>query len=196
LNNVEQCDRDKKSIGDRETCRIIGDIETGFGRGELLISAGGDLQLPVHYKHDLTYFGDNVNLTHWIGNLRFGPDFPGLVNPLDNASWRQRGQGFWYYKYKTNLVPTIVNQGGKKVETIQYSASFSEKGITKTVSKRHPAIAFAFDTSPIAVTFKVEKPSIIGWVTGLLAIIGGGFTMAGLVDSFFFRINRRRTRIN
>jgi hypothetical protein len=196
LHNVEQCDRDKRAIASGDTCRIIADISTGFSRGELLISAGGDLQMPVHFKHDLTYFGDNVNLSHWIGNLRFGPDFPGLSNPLDNAQWKQKGRGFFYYRYKTNLVPTIAQDGPRKVESVQYSASFSDKSITKTVSKRHPAIAFAFDTSPITVKLSVQKPSIVAWVTGLLAIVGGGFTIGGLIDSFVFRITGRRKVIN
>lgn len=192
LDNVEQCIRDMKAIQDKETCRIVGDIATQFTNGELLINAGGDLQLPVHFKYDLSYFGDNANLSHWISTLRFGPYFPGLVNPLDNAHWVQRGRGFYYYKYRLNLVPTKVNVDGKEFESSQYSASFSSRQITKIVSKSHPAIAFAYNTAPFIVGATKESTSIVQLITHICAIIGGGFTMAGLASSFFFKISPKR----
>lgn len=188
LNGLEQCVRDKKSIDDKETCRLYGELSTTFSKGQILVNAGGQLQLPVHYKHDLTYFGDSVNLSHWITIFRFGPDFDGLKNPLDNSRWLQRGHGFYFYRYSLNLVKTIT----KNTVGNQYSASFNQFKIEKTVSKRHPSIAFDFDTSPIAVQFSIERRSLLTFLTSLFAILGGGFTIGGLIDSFVFNINKRK----
>lgn len=189
LDGLEQCVRDKKSIDDKETCRLYGELTTSFSKGQILINAGGQIPLPIHYKYDLTYFGSNVNLSHWINNFRFGPDFDGLKNPLDNSRWMQRGHGFYFYHYSLNLVKTHI----KNIIGNQYSASFNQFKIEKTVSKRHPSIAFDFDTSPIAVQLTVEKRSLLAFLTSLFAILGGGFTIGGLIDSFVFNMNKRKT---
>lgn len=189
LDNLEQCVRDKKSIDDKETCRLYGELTTSFSKGQILVNAGGQIPLPVHYKYDLTYFGTNVNLSHWINTFRFGPEFDGLKNPLDNSRWLQRGHGFYFYRYSLNLVKTIT----KNVIGNQYSASFNQYKIEKTVSKRHPSIAFDFDTSPIAVQFSVEKRSFLTFLTSLFAILGGGFTIGSLIDSIVFHFNKRNS---
>ena len=192
LSGVTQCERDKKSISSGETCRIISDLTTTFSKGELLITAGGEIPMPVHYKHDLTYFGDNVNLTHWIHNLRFGPQFKGLINPLDNSRWLQRGRGFYFYRYSASVVPTISYTESTPIDSNQYSISFSEKEIKKAVSKRHPGIAIIFDTAPIAVKMIRETTSLTNFITSICAILGGGFTVGGLLDSFLFKVNMKK----
>jgi hypothetical protein len=195
LNNVGQCKRDWGAIADGETCRITAELGTRFRSGQLLISVGGNIQMPVHYKHDLTYYQNSANLSHWIDTLRWGPVFKGLVNPLDNSQYSQRGEGFYFFHYKLSLVPTIGwDERGKPVQSQQYSAAFSEKAITKTVSKRFPALAFEFDTAPVVVKFVSKTGSVLKWITGLLAMVGGGFTLGGLVDSFWFRVNRKKDR--
>ena len=188
LDNLDQCKRDQKAIHDQEKCRIWGELTTSFSNGQILFNAGGQLKMPVHYKHDLTYFGENVNLTHYIHTFRFGPDFIGLKNPLDNAHWSQPGRGFFFCRYSLNLVKTYSDG----IVGNQYSANFNHRQIDKTVSKRHPGIAFDFETAPIAVKIYVERKSIIHFVTGLLAVLGGGFTIGGLIDSFLFSINTHR----
>lgn len=188
LDNFEQCTRDQKAISDQENCQIIGELSTQFSKGQILINAGGQIQMPIHYKHDLTYFGDNANLSHWITTFRFGPDFDGLKNPLDNSRWLQRARGFFFYRYSLNLVKTISG----KVTGNQYSAAANQFQISKTVSKRHPAIAFDFDTSPIVVKFNVEQRSILQMLTNLFAILGGGFTIGSLIDSFFFSFHSHK----
>jgi hypothetical protein len=193
LNGLEQCQRDWAAIAEGESCHLSAEIGTRFRSGQVLIRAGGNIQMPVHYKHDLTYYRNSVNLSHWIETLRWGPSFKGLINPLDNSQYAQRGEGFYFFHYKLNLVPTIGwDDRGKPVHSHQYSAAFSEKAITKTVSKRFPAIAFEFDTAPIVVKYVSKSGSILKWATGLLAIVGGGFTIGGLIDSFWFRINRKK----
>ena len=193
LDNVEQCQRDKKAIEDGESCRIIADIETPFSRGELLINAGGETQMPIHYKHELTYFGDNVNLSHWINGMRFGPAFTNQVDTLANTKWQQRGRGFFFYHYRLQVVPTTgFDDQGKRVNGNQYAASFSERPILKTVSKKHPGIAFAFETSAIAVRIWKRYHPMVRWLTQMLAVMGGGFTIGGLVDSFIFNVQRRK----
>ena len=192
LNTIDQCTRDHKSIAEGETCRITARLSTKFSKGQLLIKPGGTLETPFHYKYDLSYFGDNVNLTHQIHTLRFGRDFKGLVNPLDNYTRLQLKNGFFFFRYNCELVPTITRDIFNQEPANQYSASSSEKEITKSITKKHPAIAFDFDTAPIAVRFIQEKRSISGFITQLCAILGGGFTLGGFIDSFIFRVRSKK----
>lgn len=192
LDRIDQCLRDHKTIAEGETCRITGKLRTSFTKGQLLIKPGGTIETPAHYKYDLSYFGENVNLTHTIHTLRFGRDFKGLVNPLDKYYYKQPKNGFFFYRYYVELVPTITDDVTNQEPANQYSASSSTREITKSVTKRHPGIAFDFDTAPIAVRFIIEKKSISEFITQLCAILGGGFTLGGFIDSFVFRVNDKK----
>jgi len=195
LDGIAQCQRDRQAIEIGECCRVVAEIGTTFSCGEILINAGGSAQMPVHYKHDLTYFGDSVNLSHWFAALRFGPAFPGQVNPLDGARWKQRARGFFNYHYQTHLVPTIaLGKDGGSVDGNQYAASFSEREIDKTVSKRHPGIAIGFQTSPVAVKVWKRHHAAVQGLTRALAVMGGGFMVGGLVDSCLFWLSERGRR--
>ncbi|EAX93843.1 hypothetical protein TVAG_177510 [Trichomonas vaginalis G3] len=192
LQNVEQCNRDKKAIEDKETCRIVAKLNTHFTKGKLTIMAGGIVPTPVNYKFDLSHFGDNVNLTHTIHTLRFGRDFEGLKNPLDNYTNNQLKKSQFMYNYKIDLVPTITNDVENQIPAHQYSASSSSKEITKMITKKHPGITFDFDTAPVAARFIVEKQSLSSFLTQLCAILGGGFTLGGFIDSFIFRVRAKK----
>jgi hypothetical protein len=188
LNHAEQCVRDRESIKSSEMCRVRGTVTTPFLRGELLINAGGKILAPTHVKNDMTYFGDNVNLSHTINELRFGDEAETISNPLSGHQWSQSKHGFFVQRYATHLVPTVV-EIGRTVNTVQYSASYSEKEIIKAVSKRHPSIIFSFDTAPISVRSFRSSKTLGEFITSICAIIGGGFTIGGLMDSLLFKVS-------
>jgi hypothetical protein len=192
LNSIEQCIRDHKTIAEGETCRITGRLKTTFTKGQILIKPGGSVETPSRYKYDLSYFGDNVNLSHTIHTLRFGRNFKGLVNPLDNYTRKQLKYGYFFFRYSAELVPTITDDVHNQEPANQYSASCSEKEIAKSVTKKHPGIAIDFDTAPLATRFIIEKESISGFITQLCAILGGGFTLGSFIDQFLFRVNSKK----
>jgi hypothetical protein len=47
-------------------------------------------------------------------------------------------------------------------------------------------VFFMYDLSPIMVKFTETKKSFAHFLTGVCAIIGGVFTVAGLIDSFLY----------
>lgn len=190
LNGIEQCTRDHKSIAEAESCRIVAKLKTPFTKGELVITAGGEIQLPVHYKYDLTYFGNNVNLSHVIHTLRFGEPYKGQKNPLDRRFYAQKTRGFWFLRYSCDIVPTLT-EGRTNNPANQYSATFSEREIKKQVTKRHPMLAFNFDTAPIAVRIRAERMSLPHFMTSICAILGGAFTLGSLLDSFVFNFHSK-----
>lgn len=192
IDNNEQCNRDMKNIKDQEACRIEAKMSTHFTKGRFMVSVGGIVETPVGYKYDLSYFGNNVNLTHIIHTLRFGRDFEGLRNPLDNYTCNQLKRSHFVYRYLIDLVPTITNDVENQIPANQYSASQSTREITKTETKRFPAITFDFDTAPVATRFIIEKQSLNSFLTQLCAILGGGFTLGGFIDSFIFRVRSKK----
>lgn len=198
LSSIEQCVNDKRSIDNGESCRIKADITTEFTAGIISIRAGGSTKTPVHFKNDLTYFGDGVNLSHWIKEFRFGEENSNIVNPLSGASYLQMGKGFYFFRYMSNLVPTffVDENDGKRKETFQYSSSFLIKQITKTVSKQIPRISFLFETSPISIEVTKKSKGYLQLITGVCAIIGGGFTLGGLLDRLMYRIDRIKNKKN
>jgi hypothetical protein len=44
-------------------------------------------------------------------------------------------------------------------------------------------VFFFYDLSPIKVTFKEERRSFLAFLTSACAIVGGVFTVSGIVDS-------------
>ena len=196
LDNIKQCVNDKKNIDDGESCRIKANISTEFTAGIISIRAGGNTKTPVHFKNELSYFGDSVNLSHWIKEFRFGNENKNIINPLNGAYYLQNGKGFYFYKYLSSLVPTffVDEKDGKRKETFQYSSSFLIKQITKTISKQIPRISFVFETSPISVEVNKKSNEYLQLITGICAIIGGGFTLGGLLDRLMYRIDRIKNK--
>ena len=96
------------------------------------------------------------------------------------------------YRYNIELVPTIIDEFSSDEPANQYSVASSEKEIVKYVTKKHPLISFDFDTAPIAVKFVQEKKGLVEFITQLCAMVGGGFTLGGFIDSFVFRVNNRK----
>ena len=50
-----------------------------------------------------------------------------------------------------------------------------------------PAAWFRYDLSPVTVKFGRERESIFHFVVQICAIIGGVFTIAGIIDSLIHR---------
>jgi hypothetical protein len=181
-----QCQRDFHSIADAEGCRLAVSLDTELDRGELVILAGGDTELPTDYKNDLSYFGDDVNLSHWIDHFGFGPTFAAFRNPLD-ATHVVQNVNFSQFHYTLHLVKSFG-----ETMTNQYSASFVDREITKVVTKRRPIISFKFDTSPFVIKFRNRKKSITQITTNIVAVIGGGFALLGIVDSTVWHFTRKK----
>jgi len=54
---------------------------------------------------------------------------------------------------------------------------------------------FMYDLSPIMVQFTEHRRSLAHFLTGVCAIIGGVFTVAGIIDSFVYSIHTLQKKI-
>nr|DBA27708.1 TPA: hypothetical protein GDO54_008175 [Pyxicephalus adspersus] len=144
------------------------------------------------HVHDLQSFGlDNINMTHHIKHLSFGRDYPGLVNPLDGTSVSAM-QSSMMFQYFVKIVPTVyVHIDGEVLRTNQFSVTRHEKIANGLIGDQGlPGVFVLYELSPMMVKLTEKHRSLTHFLTGVCAIIGGVFTVAGLIDSLIYHSTR------
>ncbi|KAK6135408.1 hypothetical protein DH2020_030848 [Rehmannia glutinosa] len=125
-------------------------------------------------------------ISHKINKLSFGDSIPGIVNPLDGVQWVQEMPN-GVYQYFIKVVPTIyTNIRGHTIQSNQFSVTEHYKSSEEDHFRSLPGVFFFYDLSPIKVTFTEEHASFLHFLTHICAIVGGIFTVAGIVDSFIY----------
>merc|ERR1712032_1049382 len=120
---------------------------------------------------------------------KFGPEVHGMTSPLEGTH-KVVTHGAFMFHYYIKLVPTLWNSGGPdSVYTHQYSVTSNEKNVL--VKKGElvglPGVFFVYEFSPFMVK-KIEKYQPLShFLTSLCAVIGGVFTVAGLVDAMIYK---------
>ncbi|WOL15927.1 hypothetical protein Cni_G24709 [Canna indica] len=191
---IDQCSREgfvqKVKEEDGEGCNIHGFLDVNKVAGNFHFSPGKSFHHSGINLHDLLAFQkERYNISHKINKLSFGKEFPGVVNPLDGAQWKQGGSS-GMYQYFIKVVPTIYSDiRGHKIHSNQFSVTehFRDENV-------HPkplaGVYFYYDFSPIKVIFTEENKSFLHFLTQLCAIIGGVFTVSGIIDAFIYHGNR------
>uniref|UniRef100_A0A8C7DIX8 Endoplasmic reticulum-Golgi intermediate compartment protein n=1 Tax=Oncorhynchus kisutch TaxID=8019 RepID=A0A8C7DIX8_ONCKI len=189
---IEQCKREgfsqKMQEQKNEGCQIYGFLEVNKVAGNFHFAPGKSFQQSHVHVHDLQSFGlDNINMTHFIKHLSFGRDYPGIVNPLDGTDVAAP-QASMMYQYFVKIVPTIyVKWDGEVVKTNQFSVTRHEKVANGLIGDQGlPGVFVLYELSPMMVKFTEKQRSFTHFLTGVCAIIGGVFTVAGLIDSLIY----------
>lgn len=108
--------------------------------------------------------------------------------PPPPATWRV-GSGFFHYHLK--IVPTTYEaRMGRRILTNQYS--FTEIFRSTATVDHVPAVHINYELSPIMARFTRTHQTLGEFLTGLCAIIGGVFTLAGAVDAVLYRLGAGR----
>lgn len=90
--------------------------------------------------------------------------------------------GLESYEYVMKIVPTTYEDiGGNTLIAYQYTYAFRSY-----VRGRVPALWFRYDLNPIAVKYHETRPPLYHFLTTVCAIVGGTFTVAGIIDSLIF----------
>eukprot|EP00052_Salpingoeca_macrocollata_P006266 m.52557 g.52557 ORF g.52557 m.52557 type:complete len:390 (-) comp15340_c0_seq1:31-1200(-) len=186
---IVQCERegwsDKLKKQANEGCSVYGYLHVNKVAGNFHFAPGKSFQQHNVHIHDLQPFGRTAfNLSHTVRRLSFGHDYPGLVNPLDGHQEIADKQSSVMYQYFLKIVPTrYYSLHGKETSTNQYSVTMHQKHINHALGEHGlPGVFFMFEISPILVQLREYSPSFFHFLTGVCAIIGGVFTVAGMVD--------------
>lgn len=95
------------------------------------------------------------------------------------------------YQYFIKVVPTVYSDfGGNKILTNQFSVTEHFRAMEFGMSGSLPGVFFFYDLSPIKVTVREERASFLHFLTNICAIIGGIFTVSGIIDSFVYHGQR------
>jgi len=169
----------------REGCQMYGYLQVNKVAGNFHFAPGKSFQAAHLHVHDLAAFpAGKFNVSHVINALSFGEDFPGIVNPLDKtmkALPNEDGGGMFMYYAK--VVPTsYAFVDGRTLATNQFSVTEHYRPISPKEGQGLPGVFFFYELSPIMVNFQEQTKSFSHFLTQLCAILGGVFTVAGMVD--------------
>ncbi|CAK9298850.1 unnamed protein product [Gordionus sp. m RMFG-2023] len=133
---------------------------------------------------------ENVNMQHIIHMLTFGDDFPlkgththskALVNVVKTDG------DFESHDYILKLVPTIYQtKSGQTYNSYHYTQAYKKFISIGPTGPSTPAIWFNYDLNPFTVKYIEKAKPLYHFITTVCAIVGGVFTVAGLIDSFIF----------
>lgn len=174
LNNTE-----KKPIVDGKGCLFIVDFHVNKVPGNFHVSTHSAAHQPAggadfaHVIHELR-FGDEVPAASALRDASFGPlqGHTALDHPAAAS-----------HENLLKVVPTIfVDLSGRQLVGYQYtyvSRARQQYG-------RSPAIWFKYELNPITVRYQERRPPLYTFLTTVCAIVGGTFTVAGIIDSVIF----------
>ncbi|XP_056656589.1 endoplasmic reticulum-Golgi intermediate compartment protein 3-like [Monodelphis domestica] len=193
---IEQCRREgfsqKMQEQKNEGCQVYGFLEVNKVAGNFHFAPGKSFQQSHVHVHDLQSFGlDNINMTHYIRRLSFGEDYPGIVNPLDDTNITAP-QASMMFQYFVKVVPTVyMKVSGEVLRSNQFSVTRHEKVANGLIGDQGlPGVFVLYELSPMMVQLTEKHRSFTHFLTGVCAIIGGMFTVAGLIDSLIYHSAR------
>lgn len=177
----------KRQLDRKEGCRLYGFIRVNKVPGNFHISShayhdsihsvtGGDLsRLDLSHKVNHLSFGENTDLSTIRSSFS-----EGVLSPLDGFSKiKTTGvTGSLSYEYYVKVVPTTYTTlDNQELFVHQFTANTNEYA-----SHGLPALFFRYDLSPVTVKFSQEKETFFHFLVQVCAIIGGVFTVSGLVE--------------
>lgn len=196
FDTIEQCRREgvktPVSAMTEEGCQIYGHIDVARVQGNLHIAPGRSMSRHHRHIHDLSAFESNlVNTSHTIKTLSFGQDIPGQVNPLD-GSVNIADHTSMSFQYYIKIVGSMfTNLDGDSLLSNQFAVTRNKKRTDEVMSETSlPGVFFIYEFAPMMIKYTERRRSFLHFLTSVFAIIGGVFTVAGMVDSVvYFGVN-------
>ncbi|XP_037933566.1 endoplasmic reticulum-Golgi intermediate compartment protein 3 [Teleopsis dalmanni] len=187
LDKIDQCKiQNKRSYENafKEGCRVQGNLEVNRMAGSFHIAPGNSFSIRQFHIHE--FQNPDVKLDHTINHLSFGDKIEfAKTHPLDGLRSQTdsegKGQMFNYY---LKIVPTMyVKRNEAPVHTNQFSVTRHQKDLP---DKQHgmPGVFFTYELSPLMVKYEEKQSSFGHFATNCCSIIGGVFTVAGIVAVF------------
>lgn len=171
-------------------CKIFGQMTLNKASGHFHIAPHkklheGGLQSGLINLMDLISFTfDQFNITHTVNSLRFGSHFPGINSPLDGEE-RKIEDTHGMYQYYIKVVPTRYKRlDGTEIESNQYAVTEHMRHLSPGSGRGLPGVYFYYELSPIQASFEESRKGFLRFLTSVCAIIGGVFTVMGLLDTF------------
>ncbi|CAH0557870.1 unnamed protein product [Brassicogethes aeneus] len=193
LDNITQCKEEKFSeklkTAFEQGCQIYGTLVVNRVSGSFHIAPGKSFSVNHAHVHDVQPFSSiNFNTSHHIRHLSFGTSIDSQThNPLkDNYGHAEEGATMFQYHLK--IVPTsYVKKDNSIINSNQFSVTKHRKVISLMSGESGmPGVFFQYELSPLMVKYTERERSFGHFATNVCAIIGGVYTVAGLLDTIFY----------
>jgi len=100
----------------------------------------------------------------------------------------QRHASSGLFQYYLKIVPTeFVPRYGRSISTNQYSVASYFREVDASMGRNMPGVFFFYDINPISARYVEKSNSFTHFLTSVCAIVGGIFTVAGIIDSFIYQ---------
>ncbi len=179
----EEGDEEWETSETHEGCMIFGYVEVSRAPGTLHV-------YPHSQRHSFNF--SSLNTSHTIDHLSFGLELssrerarlPASVGaqltPLDGSS-HAANLVHETFEHHVNVMPTSVGGGPHPIETFQFTAT--SHGRTRETL---PSLIISYDVSPIRAHIEAKAAATSDFIVSLCAIIGGAFSIFGIVDGVYF----------
>lgn len=191
LDTAPQC---RNSVG----CQIHGDVLVSKVGGNVHVALGRSTVRDGKHVHEFNIkeVSDGFNTSHAIHRLEFGERVAGLQSPLE-GTMKIVKHGAYMFHYYIKLVPTLFTGRDRVVYTHQYSVSDTGKNVMvrKDELTGLPGVFLVYEFTPFMVQ-KIEKVVPLShFLTNVCAIIGGVFTVAGMIDAILYSGYRKLRKV-
>ncbi|EGR29544.1 hypothetical protein IMG5_153610 [Ichthyophthirius multifiliis] len=185
----------KSAFLDQEGCKIQGHIFVNKAPGNFHVSAHSFDRILHQIASHVNI--STIDVSHIINHISFGDETDiirikrqfksqGILDPLDRTrkikTEDQKNISISYQYYINVVHTTYVNIQKKEYSVYQFTANNNE-----LLSDRLPACFFRYDLSPVIVRFSQSRMSFLHFIVQVCAIIGGVFTVAGIIDSIIHK---------
>jgi len=183
-----------------EGCQIYGYLEVNRVGGSFHIAPGKSYSINHVHVHDVQPFStSDFNVTHVVRHLSFGRNVPGKTDPMDGVEGIAE-KGSEMFNYYIKIVPTtFARLDGSTFITNQFSVTRHSKVISTMMGESGmPGIFFTYELAPVMVKYSEKQKSFGHFATSLCAIIGGVFTVSGILDKLIYtsgRILQQKTEL-
>jgi len=205
INNIgefEQCKREgidgtkeKEAMSRGEGCNVAGYMQIKRSQGNFHIAPGYSFSGQHASLHDFGAFqSGSFDTSHVIHHLSFGKELRDadvqakyMVYPLDETAHPSSFEGTSIFQYYAKIVPTeYIKMGGKKEITNQFSVTMHETKLRLKEGYGIPGVYFFYEFSPLMVRIEEVRTPFFHFITQVCAIIGGVFTVTGLLDRLVY----------
>lgn len=201
--DIEQCVREgwsqKLKEQENEGCNVQGHIEVNKVAGNFHFAPGRSFQQSNMHVHDMggMLAGKTYDFTHQIHTLSFGKSI-NFNNPLDGSEKiKPANSGSMVYQYFLKVVGTRIQyRNGTMINTNQFSVTEHERDPSKApLNSGLPGVFFNFEISPMLVLYTEYRKPLAHFLTDVCAIVGGVFTVAGMVDGAIYAAAKLQQKV-
>lgn len=190
VRTVDQCVREgvveDVLTNSREGCQVYGHVEVARVGGNFHIAPGKSMTQDHRHIHEMSLKDTAyLNVSHTINHLSFGPVIPGKRNILDGSSEISDSPSMMYQYYIKIVATMVIKSDGTSVDTNQFAVTRHRRR-SSDIDSGPPGVYFIYEFAPMMVKYTERTKSFLRFLTSVFAIIGGVFTVAGIIDSMVY----------